>query len=161
MRSVALAIVFALSLMRPAEAGPAAVRGAPAVSVRVPLLPFTWVASRVRGLFGDHAPLANASALNREQGWTFLELPVNEPARALYLEVDGRVQFDSAEIVFQDGDSRPLDLRDVVRGRGLFQLHDFGGTRQVLAVRLNLRAATARAAVGLRIARFGLALGDG
>jgi hypothetical protein len=129
--------------------------------VRVPLLPFAWLGARVRGRRGAGPALENASALRREQGWTVLDLPVNEPASALYLEVTGRVQFDSAEIVFRDGAARALDLRGVVRGRGLFELHDFADVPEVATVRLTVRAATARACVGLRIGRFDPSPADG
>jgi hypothetical protein len=164
MRSAILAFLLTTSVASSMPAGPvpSSARRVPAIAVRVSLLPFAWIGSRMRGLFGHRhgVEVGNASILSREQGWTVLDLPVTEPARALYLEVGGRVQFDSAEIVFRDGNPRPLDLRGVVRGRGLFELHDCALTRDVAAVRLNVRAATERAWVGLRIARFDATPGD-
>jgi hypothetical protein len=152
-RAALLSIMLAATLATPLVAGAEPMHGRPAIALRIPILPLAWIAAHVRGLFGHAAEIENGSALSREQGWTVLDLPVNEPATALYVEVAGRVQFDSAEIVFRDGAPRPLDLRGVVRGRGFFELHTCAGPRAVTAVRLNVRATTARAQVGIRIAR--------
>jgi hypothetical protein len=154
MRCAIATLLLVVALAAPARPDPApsAARGPSASSLRVPLLPFAWIGSRTRALVRQHES-AQASPLERARGWTVLELAVAEPARTLYLEVDGRVQFDSAEIVFEEGGSRWLDLRGVVRGQGLFELLDGAGERVVTTVRLNARAASERASVGVRIAR--------
>jgi hypothetical protein len=112
---------------------------------------------RLLAVFGvpvqDPAPLPNSEALERNEGWRALEIPVRDEGLGVYLEVKGRVEFDSGTIQLADGSASTIAMHGVSRGNGLYQLADFGGTRTVEAVTLHVRARSAQAAVGVRLGR--------
>ena len=61
--------------------------------------------------------------LAAKEGWTEFTLVCNTRGTRLWLELPaGRAQFDWAEVVFENGEARVVDMREWVRGPGLFRL---------------------------------------
>ncbi len=92
----------------------------------------------------------DAETLDRYDGWTETYFDSDQRGSRLFLEVrSGRVQFDFAEVVFANGDTRVVDFSNGTRGPGLYSLLDFRDGRRVDHVRLIARAKTMQARVVL------------
>ncbi len=103
---------------------------------------------------GDHLVWQDGQTLDRDEDWTQTVFDSNQRGAKLYLEVvSGRVQFDFAEVVFENGDCRVVDFNNGVRRPGLYTLLDFPDGRRVDHVRLIARAKTEQAHVALLMAK--------
>jgi hypothetical protein len=92
----------------------------------------------------------DSEALGKDDDWT--EFTLNSDARGtkLWLSIpSGRVQFDWAEVVFENGDARVVDFKESVYDEGLYPLLDFADGRRVDHVRVVARARTPEAKVAL------------
>jgi hypothetical protein len=90
--------------------------------------------------------------LSRDEGWTEFTLNADSRGTDLWLEVSsGKVQFDWAEVVFENGDTRVVDMKEWTRGPGLYHLLDFRDGRMVDHVRVVARAKTDDAKVVLKM----------
>ena len=94
----------------------------------------------------------DSETLSRSEGWTEFTLNADSRGTNLWLVVkDGRVQFDWAEVVFENGDTGVVDMKEWVRGPGLYHLLDFHDDRKVDHVRVVARAKTDEARVVLKM----------
>jgi len=92
----------------------------------------------------------DGETLSRDEGWTEFTLNADSRGTALWLEVkSGRVQSDWAEVVFDNGDTRVVDMKAWTRGPGLYPLLDFRDGRRVDHVRIVARARSEQARVVL------------
>jgi hypothetical protein len=126
----------------------------PAVTVRVTpsiFLPLVvWRPLVVARPAPDLMVWQDSETLDRADDWSETYFDSNQRGSMLYLEVtSGRVQFDFAEVVFENGDTRVVDFSNGTRGPGVYQLLDFRDGRRVDHVRLIARARTDRAKVAL------------
>jgi hypothetical protein len=96
---------------------------------------------------------ADGVELARSDRFGLVGFDVHDHGLGVYLDVDGRVAFDKAEVVFADGDLQAIDLKGVERGRGLYELASFGAERPVLGVRMHARAVSPHARIALRLGR--------
>jgi hypothetical protein len=99
------------------------------------------------------AATADGVELARSERFDLVGFDVHDHGLGVYLDVDGRVAFDKAEVVFADGDLQAIDLKGVERGRGLYELASFGAERPVLGVRMHARALSPHARIALRLGR--------
>jgi hypothetical protein len=96
----------------------------------------------------------DAETLEREEGWTEFSLSCDQRGTRLWLEVErGRVQFDWAEVVFENGDTQVVDFQSHTQDEGLYSLLDFRDGRRVDHVRIVARARSETAQVALRLER--------
>jgi len=96
----------------------------------------------------------DAETLYREEDWAETIFDSDRRGSKLYLEVrSGRVQFDFAEVVFENGDTRVVDFANGTRGPGFYPLLDFRDGRKVDHVRLIARAKTSEARIALVMER--------
>lgn len=94
----------------------------------------------------------DAETLSRDEDWTEVTLNADSRGRKLWIEVvDGRVQADWAEVVFENGDATVVDFRERSHGPGLYPLLDFADGRRVDHVRMVVKAKTETARVALRM----------
>jgi hypothetical protein len=94
----------------------------------------------------------DGETLAKGDDWTEFTLEADSRGTGLWLEVvNGRVQFDWAEVVFENGDARAVDMKAWTRGPGLYHLLDFRDGRKVDHVRLMARAQSYEARVALRM----------
>ena len=121
--------------------------------VTIPLVAFGALFRAIPGLGGRSPELEDGRLITREQGWRVVGFSVNEAVRGLYLEVAGKLEFDRAEVVYQDGALEPIDLKGAERHDGLFELSSLASPRAILGVRLRARARSSQAQVALRLAR--------
>jgi hypothetical protein len=96
----------------------------------------------------------DSEVLDKQDDWTEFTLNCATRGTQLFLEIaSGRVQFDWAEVVFENGDAQVVDFAERVHGPGFYSLLDFRDGRKVDHVRVVARARTDEAKVVLRIAR--------
>ena len=94
----------------------------------------------------------DGETLNKGEDWTEFTLNCDNRGTRLWLEVDGgRVQFDWAEVVFENGDARAVDMKEWTRGPGMYELLDFRDGRRVDHARVVARAKSDEARVVLRM----------
>lgn len=92
----------------------------------------------------------DAETIDRADDWTELTLDADARGTKLWLSVDsGKMQFDWAEVVFENGDARVVDFNERAYGQGLYPLLDFADGRKVDHVRLVARAKSPEAKVSL------------
>lgn len=115
--------------------------------------PLRWLLSTVRFAYRAPSPPANSAALRAEYGWNDLRFEVGEHTVGVFLEVAGRVEFDRAALVFEDGETETVDLGHRRRGRGLYELASFDEPRGVREVRVHARADAEEAWLGVRLGR--------
>jgi hypothetical protein len=83
----------------------------------------------------------DGETLSRDEDWTEFSLYCDHRGTALWLEVaEGKAQFDWAEVVFENGDTRVVDMKEWTRGPGYYALLDFKDGRKVDHVRMVARA---------------------
>jgi hypothetical protein len=152
--SAACLIVFTLvagrSAVARADTAPARIDSGGGAVLVTPIL---WALGALGVPTEDRAPLPNSERLERGQGWRVVEFPVRDAGLGVYLEVRGRIEFESAEVRMADGSRRPLALAHTTRGRGLYLLADFGRMDAVDLVLLRARARSGEAQVGVRLGR--------
>jgi len=90
--------------------------------------------------------------LHRGEHWTEITFSADSRGRRLWLQmVAGRAEFEWAEVVFDNGETRVVDMKVWERGPGHYELLDFGESRRVDHVRIVARARSDEARVALKI----------
>lgn len=130
----------------------------PAVVVRVAPVRFlpvvVWAPRIVVRPVPEALAWQDAETLFPEEEWAETVFDSDQRGRALYLEVQsGRVQFDFAEVVFENGDTQVVDFSDRTHGPGFYALLDFADGRRVDHVRLIARAKSNESRVALVMAK--------
>jgi hypothetical protein len=98
----------------------------------------------------DRIVWQDSERLYRAEGWTEFTLNADSRGDALLLDVrGGKVRFDFAEVVFENGDCQVVDFSSRSQGPGLYPLLDFRDGRRVDHVRVIARAETREVTVGL------------
>jgi len=94
----------------------------------------------------------DAETVSKEDDWTEFGLNADARGTKLWLQVvAGRIQFDWAEVVFENGDTRVVDMKEWTRGPGHYELLDFKDGRRVDHVRIVARAKSDEARVALKM----------
>lgn len=94
----------------------------------------------------------DGETLHKDESWTEFGLNCDSRGTALWVQVvAGKVQFDWAEVVFENGDTRVVDMKEWSRGPGHYALLDFRDGRKVDHVRMVARAKSDEARVVLKM----------
>jgi hypothetical protein len=126
----------------------------PAVAVRVTpavFLPvFVWRPVVVTRPASDVIVWQDSEVIEKEDEWAEVVFNSDQRGEKLYLEVvDGKAQFDFAEVVFDNGECQVVDFNEKTYGEGFYELLDFKNGRKVDHVRLIVRSRTKDARVAL------------
>lgn len=99
---------------------------------------------------GDAMVWQDGETLFQEEDWAETVFNSDQRGTKLYLEVvKGKVQFDFAEVVFENGDCQVVDFAEKPHGEGFYSLLDFADGRKVDHVRLIARSKTEESRVAL------------
>ncbi|MCC6649838.1 MAG: hypothetical protein IT348_01665 [Candidatus Eisenbacteria bacterium] len=127
----------------------------PAVVVRVapvrflPLVAWGAVVVATRPAV-DAMAWQDAETLYAEEEWAETIFDSDQRGTKLYLEVvKGQVQFDFAEVTFENGDCQVVDFNSKPHGEGFYSLLDFADGRKVDHVRLIARSKSDESRVAL------------
>ncbi|MFO1450328.1 MAG: hypothetical protein U1F61_19365 [Opitutaceae bacterium] len=126
----------------------------PGIAVRVAPVRFlpvvAWTAVVVARPAPDRIVWQDSEVLNREDEWSEVVFNSDQRGDKLYLEVvDGRVQFDFAEVVFENGECQVVDFNEKTHRPGFYSLLDFRDGRKIDHVRLIAKSKTEDAKVAL------------
>jgi len=150
-RLIALAAILSLAPLG-AEASPYPAARLPMFSWAWLRAPFAWLAHSEPA---TPPPCDGPTCfeLRSARGFQVLTCDAPDFGTGLYVDLGGRVQFRTAENVFEGGEVDRLDLQYAIRSDGIFELRDFGRERIVKSVLLVARAASREATVRLRFGR--------
>ena len=126
----------------------------PAVVIRVGpalFLPAViWTAAVAARPAADVIEWQDSEKLFKEEEWAETVFDCDRRGEALLLEVAaGSVQFDFAEVVFENGDCQVVDFAERTHPPGVYSLLDFKDGRKVDHVRLIAQAKSDEATVAL------------
>jgi hypothetical protein len=94
----------------------------------------------------------DAETFSRDEDWTEITLNADSRGRKLWFEVvNGRVQADWAEVVFENGDARVVDFKERTLSPGLYSLLDFADGRKVDHVRMVVRSKSDESRIALKM----------
>jgi len=109
---------------------------------------------RVRGYSRESLVWQDTESLYREDDWTEFTLDCNARGTKLWFEIlEGRVQADWAEVVFENGEVQVVEFPERTLGPGLYELLDFRDGRRVDYVRMVAKATSREAQVTLWLER--------
>ena len=75
--------------------------------------------NELAGAYLQNGHWEDAETLNADDDWTEFTLNADARGTRLWLQVvEGRVQFDWAEVTFDNGDTRVVDMKEWTRGPG-------------------------------------------
>jgi hypothetical protein len=123
------------------------------VAPRVFLPLVTWAGVATTVVVGsDLLVWEDGENLLQEEDWAEFSLNCENTGTKLWLQVvSGRVRFDWAEVVFENGEAQVVEMQEYIRDPGLYLLHDFANGRLVDHVRIVARAETPEARVVLKM----------
>lgn len=78
--------------------------------------------------------------ISAEEGWVDTNFGVDGSGNALFLQVNGRAEFNFAEVAFANGNVQVLDFNEQTHSDGIYKLLDFADGRHVKTVRLLARS---------------------
>ena len=117
------------------------------------LAPVVW-AAMVVSLPGPEALVwEDSEKLSKAEDWTDLTFAINDRGRELFVQVDGKADLDFAEVVFENGDTQVVDMKDHGHEPGIYSLLDFKDGRKVSHVHMIARARSDEAKLVLRMAK--------
>lgn len=109
-----------------------------------------WTAVVVTRPLADRVVWQDSESLSREDEWSEINFNSDQRGDKLFLEVaEGKVQFDFAEVVFENGDCQVVDFNEKTHKPGVYSLLDFKDGRKIDHVRVVARAKSDDAEVRL------------
>lgn len=109
------------------------------VTVGAPLvfLPSVVWRPRVVALpVGDRLVWQDGESITRNEGWVDTNFGVDSEGNALFLDINGHVGLNFAEITFANGNVQVVDFDEQPHGTGIYKLLDFPDGRYVKTVRV-------------------------
>ncbi len=95
----------------------------------------------------------DTDTIEKEEDWAELNFGVDDRGDALFLDIDGRVEMNFAELTFDNGDVQVVDYNERPQPKGIYRLYDFPGVRHVKTLRLVARALSDEATLRLYLHR--------
>ncbi len=95
----------------------------------------------------------DSDTIEKDEDWAELNFGVDDRGDALFLDIDGRVQMNFAELTFENGDVQVVDYDERAQAKGLYRLYNFPGVRHVKTVRLVARAQSDEATLTMYLNR--------
>jgi len=119
--------------------------------VYLPLVAWGGVSTTV--VVGSHLLVwEDRETLLLEEDWTEFTLNCENTGTKLWLEIrSGRVRFDWAEVVFENGETQVIEMQEHVRDPGFYLLLDFANGRMVDHIRAVAKAETPEARIVLKM----------
>lgn len=157
---VAIVLATALGLSAPVPgAGSDFLTSSQPPRTRFPLISWSWLRAPFAWLVSAPEPECTEGLcreLEGADGWQHIGFEVRDKGHGVYLDIQGRMQLRTAEVVFEGGELSRYDLAYARRDNGIFELKDFGVERNVLSVRMLVRSVSDRSTVTVRMGRIGI-----
>jgi hypothetical protein len=123
-------------IVRPAHR--AVVVGAPLVFL--PAL--AWAPSIVPLPSSERLVWQDSEVIERDEGWVDTNFGIDSPGNALFLDVNGKANFNFAEVTFANGNVQVVDFNEHSHANGIYKLLDFPNGRHVKTVRILAKSET-------------------
>ena len=110
-----------------------------AVAVRAPLvfLPaLAWTAAVVSLPPRERLVWQDTEAITSDEGWVDTNFGIDGTGDSLFLDINGKVRLNFAEVTFANGNVQVVDFNEKTHGSGIYTLLDFADGRQVKTVRI-------------------------
>ena len=78
----------------------------------------------------------DSESITRDEGWVDTNFGVDESGNALFLDINGKVGLNFAEVTFVNGNVQVVDFNEQTHDTGIYRLLDFADGRRVMTVRL-------------------------
>lgn len=117
----------------------------------LPVVTFAAVAVRLPAR--ERLVWQDTERIHKDEDWVESNFGVDDRGDALFLQVDGRVQLNFADVTFENGDVQVVDFNEKPHGSGVYRLYDFPGVRTVKTVRIVARARSEDATLRLYLNR--------
>lgn len=84
----------------------------------------------------DRLVWQDSEVIERDEGWVDTNFGIDSPGRALFLDINGKADFNFAEVTFANGDVQVVDFNERSHENGIYKLLDFADGRHVKNVRI-------------------------
>lgn len=114
-----------------------------AVAVRAPLvfLPaLAWTAAVVSLPVRERLVWQDTESITKDEDWVDTNFGIDGSGDALYLDINGKVKLNFAEITFANGHVQVVDFNEKTHKTGVYKLLDFRDDRHVMTVRILLKS---------------------
>ena len=78
----------------------------------------------------------DSETISRDEEWVDTNFGIDESGTALFLDLNGKVRLNFAEVTFSNGNVQVVDFNEQTQGAGIFKLLDFADGRHVSTVRI-------------------------
>ena len=95
----------------------------------------------------------DTETITRDEDWVESNFGVDDRGDALYLQIEGSVQLNFADVTYENGEVQVLDFNERTHGSGTYRLYEIPGVRNVKTVRLVARARSDEATLRLYLNR--------
>lgn len=126
------------------------------VVVRAPLvyLPaVAWRSSVVTLPARERLVWQDSETIARDEGWVDSNFGIDASGNALFLDIDGRVKLNFAEVTFSNGNVQVVDFNENTRGSGVYKLLDFADGRRVSTVHILAKSESDETKLALYLSR--------
>ena len=82
----------------------------------------------------------DTETITRDEDWAELNFGVDDRGDALYLQVEGSVQLNFADLTYENREVQVIDFNEGTHPGGIYRLYQIPGVRNVKTVRLVARA---------------------
>lgn len=121
-------------VLRPARK--AVVVGAPLVYLPA----VAWTNATVSLPSSERLVWQDSEQINSDEGWVDTNFGVDGSGNALFLQIDGKVEFKFAEVAFANGNVQVVDFNELAHDDGTYKLLDFADGRHVKTVRILVKS---------------------
>jgi hypothetical protein len=95
----------------------------------------------------------DTETIARDEDWVESNFGIEDRGDALYLQIEGSVQLDFADVTYENGEVQVVDFNEGTHGSGIYRLYQIPGVRNVKTVRLVARARSNEATLRLYLNR--------
>jgi hypothetical protein len=78
----------------------------------------------------------DSEVIERDEGWVDTNFGIDSPGNALFLDINGKADFNFAEVTFANGNVQVVDFNERSHETGIYKLLDFADGRHVKTVRI-------------------------
>jgi hypothetical protein len=110
----------------------AVVVGAPLVFLPV----LAWTPTVVTMPARERLVWQDSEVIELDEGWVDTNFGIDSPGNALFLEINGKADFNFAEVTFANGNVQVVDFNERSHENGIYKLLDFADGRHVKTVRI-------------------------
>ena len=95
----------------------------------------------------------DSEVIEREEGWVDTNFGIDSPGRALFLDIDGKADFNFAEVTFANGNVQVVDFNERSQENGIYRLLDFADGRHVKTVRILAKSETEKTKLAVYLSK--------